>query len=45
MLPITLNGGMVMNAWFDIKSLRPEEQQDEVNIKKSSQICKFKICY
>lgn len=38
-MPVTLNGGFRMNAWFDILGLRPDANQDEEGIKKSSQIC------
>jgi len=37
-LPVTLNGGFQMNAWFDILGLTPDAPQDENGIKKSSQI-------
>lgn len=38
-MPVSLNGGFRMNAWFDIYGLTPNANQDEEGIKKSSQIC------
>ncbi len=31
--PVTLNGGMVMRAWFDILGLAPEAPEDETGIR------------
>ncbi|XP_072023127.1 acyl-protein thioesterase 1-like, partial [Amphiura filiformis] len=31
-IPVTLNGGMKMNSWFDIKSLSFDSAQDEAGI-------------
>jgi len=36
--PITLNGGFPMNAWFDIRGLKPDVAQDEEGIKSSAQL-------
>ena len=36
-MPITINNGMVMPAWFDIKEIKIDSQQDESGIKKSQQ--------
>jgi len=38
MIPITLNGGMKMNAWFDVTGLKPDAKQDEVGIQSSSKL-------
>lgn len=35
-MPVTLNGGMVMPAWYDIYSLDREAKQDAAGIKKSA---------
>jgi len=37
-IPVSLNGGFRMNAWFDILGLTPTSKEDEEGIKKSSQI-------
>ena len=38
--PITLNGGYVMRAWYDIHSLALDQDQDEIGIRTSKQaIC------
>ena len=42
-MPVTLNGGMRMNSWFDIMGLSPNVPQDENGIKKSSQICNLSM--
>ncbi|XP_005107837.1 acyl-protein thioesterase 1 isoform X2 [Aplysia californica] len=34
--PVTLNGGMVMPSWFDIKGLSPMSPEDEQGVKDSS---------
>ncbi|KAK3787281.1 hypothetical protein RRG08_056002 [Elysia crispata] len=34
--PVTLNGGMVMPSWFDIKGLGPSSPEDEEGIKSAS---------
>ncbi|GFS25278.1 acyl-protein thioesterase 2 [Elysia marginata] len=34
--PVTLNGGMVMPSWFDIKGLTPNSPEDEEGIKSAS---------
>jgi phospholipase/carboxylesterase len=33
--PVTINGGMRMRAWYDIKGARIEDKQDEVGIRES----------
>lgn len=32
-MPVTLNGGMQMPSWFDLKSLDPLAAEDEAGIK------------
>ena len=39
--PVTLNGGMQMNAWFDILGLSPGSKEDEDGIKQASQTCNW----
>lgn len=34
--PVTLNGGMRMRAWYDIKSLTRSDQQDDAGIRESA---------
>ncbi|KAF6041207.1 LYPLA1 [Bugula neritina] len=36
--PVSLNMGMNMPSWFDIKGLSPDAPQDEVGLKKSSDL-------
>lgn len=37
-LPVTINGGMVMPAWYDIRTLEPgEDREDESHIRVSAQ--------
>ena len=36
-LPVTMNGGMVMPAWYDILSMDLGRRVDEVQLKKSAQ--------
>lgn len=33
-IPVTLNGGMRMPAWFDIRGLSPNAEQDEIGIER-----------
>ncbi|XP_038057361.1 acyl-protein thioesterase 1-like [Patiria miniata] len=37
-IPVSLNMGMAMPAWFDIRSLRFDDKQDEARILESSQL-------
>jgi len=36
--PVTINGGMAMNAWYDIKSLDLDNRADEAGVKDSSSL-------
>lgn len=36
--PVTINGGMAMRAWYDVKSPNLREQEDEVSIIESSNL-------
>ncbi|XP_035477251.1 acyl-protein thioesterase 2 [Scophthalmus maximus] len=36
-IPVTLNMGMTMPAWFDLKGLSPDSQEDEAGIKKAAE--------
>jgi predicted esterase len=36
MKPVTLNGGMIMPSWFDIKGLDPNSPEDEEGVKAAS---------
>lgn len=36
MRPVTINGGMIMRAWYDIKTFDREGPQDEVGIRESA---------
>ncbi len=36
--PVTLNNGMAMRAWYDIKSLEDRSQEDETGIRESEQV-------
>ncbi|ETV86551.1 hypothetical protein H257_01712 [Aphanomyces astaci] len=36
--PVTLNGGMMMPAWFDLNGLRPEDAEDEAGINRCSHL-------
>ena len=33
--PVTINGGMAMNSWYDIKSMDPDNRADEDGVKES----------
>src|SRR5690606_28225797 len=33
--PVTINGGMPMRAWYDIKGMQIEDKQDEAGIRDS----------
>lgn len=35
-MPVTLNGGLRMPSWFDLKSLDPNGPEDEQGIKKAA---------
>lgn len=35
-MPVTLNFGMRMNSWFDLRSLNPNDQEDEAGIESAS---------
>ena len=35
MLPVTINGGYVMPAWYDVKSLDLSQEEDEAGIRSS----------
>lgn len=37
-MPVTLNGGMRMPSWFDIRGLNPGAAQDEAGIKEASDL-------
>ncbi|XP_041358326.1 acyl-protein thioesterase 2-like isoform X2 [Gigantopelta aegis] len=41
--PVTLNGGMHMPSWFDIKGLSPDAPEDENGVKEASNILKLLI--
>jgi len=36
-MPVTINNGLTMPAWYDIKAAQIDNQQDDVGIKKSQQ--------
>ena len=36
-IPVTLNGGMRMPSWFDLKGLDPNGPEDEEGIKKAAE--------
>jgi phospholipase/carboxylesterase len=36
--PVTINGGYVMRAWYDITSLGPDRVEDEAGIRESAQV-------
>ncbi len=36
-MPVTINNGMVMPAWYDIRNMRIDQQQDEAGIHASAQ--------
>ena len=38
MRPVTINGGMTMRAWYDIRTLDREGPQDEAGIRESAQL-------
>jgi phospholipase/carboxylesterase len=38
MRPVTLNAGMVMPAWYDIKGVKLTDREDEEGIKRSEQL-------
>ncbi|KAF0686216.1 Aste57867_22002 [Aphanomyces stellatus] len=35
---VTVNGGMMMPAWFDVYGLRPEDKEDEAGIDRSGRV-------
>lgn len=35
-IPVTINGGMVMPAWYDIFGMQPDSPQDDAGIQRSS---------
>ncbi len=37
MLPVTINGGMVMPAWYDILEMSIERKVDQVQLERSAQ--------
>jgi phospholipase/carboxylesterase len=37
-IPVTINGGLVMRAWYDIKGLDFDRQPDEAGVRKSAQL-------
>ena len=37
LIPVTLNSGLEMPAWFDMKSLDPAGEEDEEGIKRAAQ--------
>lgn len=39
-IPVTLNMGVVMPAWFDLKGLNPQTAEDEAGIKKAAESIK-----
>ncbi len=38
MMPVTINQGFVMRAWYDIKSAEIASQPDEINIRSSAEL-------
>jgi phospholipase/carboxylesterase len=38
MIPVTINQGFVMRAWYDIRENRIEAEQDEAGIRQSAQV-------
>ncbi|HEB54970.1 MAG TPA: carboxylesterase [Gammaproteobacteria bacterium] len=42
-LPVTINAGMVMPAWYDIYSLEADAREDELGIKHSEQLIRTLI--
>ena len=38
MMPVTINGGMTMRAWYDVRSANLREFEDVATIVKSSQL-------
>jgi phospholipase/carboxylesterase len=43
MRPVTINGGMTMRAWYDIKTFDREGPQDEAGIRESAQLLNWLI--
>lgn len=44
-IPVTLNGGVKMPCWFDIKGLDPSSPQDESGIKSASQLLQSLVAH
>lgn len=40
-IPVTFNGGTVMNAWYDMYKLQPVAEIDKEGLLKASDICKI----
>ncbi|HEY7639632.1 MAG TPA: alpha/beta fold hydrolase [Steroidobacteraceae bacterium] len=36
--PVTINGGFVMRAWYDITSLGPDRKEDDAGIRESAEV-------